>query len=167
MRLLRNNLLVYTDMGDYQITLVPENYQTEVALILLCLASTAPAQDEATSFSQLLWLLAIMKTIEERLSMEDGADTEWEPEAAFGRIRNQLDTRFRKHTEDETGRIIAGLKEVIETLDGRGMIEKRVLLGMLGHLTAANTRLDQLSTFLAEELERSRSLEEKLPGRLL
>jgi len=166
-RLLRNNLLVYTDMGDYQITLVPENYQTEVALILLCLASTAPAQDEATSFSQLLWLLAIMKTIEERLSMEDGADTEWEPEAAFGRIRNQLDTRFRKHTEDETGRIIAGLKEVIETLDGRGMIEKRVLLGMLGHLTAANTRLDQLSTFLAEELERSRSLEEKLPGRLL
>ena len=133
-RFLRNNLLVYTDMWDYQITLVPENYQTEVALILLCLASTAPAQDEATSFSQLLWLLAIMKAIEERLSMEDGADTEWEPEAAFGRIRNQLDTRFRKHTEDETGRVIAKLREVIETLDGRGMIEKRVLLGMLGHL---------------------------------
>src|SRR5258708_37339805 len=106
-----------------------------------------------------------MKAIEERLSMEDGADTEWEPEAAFGRIRNQLDTRFRKHTEDETGRVIAKLREVIEALDGRGMIKKRVLLGMLGYLTAANTHLAQLRTFLTEELERHRSIEEKLPGR--
>ena len=135
-RLLPKNLLVYTDMWDYQVTLVPENYQTDVALILMCLASTAPAQDEATAFSQFLWLLAIMKAIEERLSMEDKADAEWEPEAAFGRIRNQLDTRFSKPTEDETGRIIAGLREVIETLDSGGMIEKKVLLGMLGYLTA-------------------------------
>jgi len=161
-RLLHKNLLVYTDMWDYQVTLLPENYQTEVALILMLLASTAPARDEATAFSQLLWLLAMMKTIEERLSMEDRADAGWEPEAAFGRIRNQLDTKFSKHTEDETGMVVAELREVIETLDSRGMIEKKVLLGMLGHLTAANTYLAQLSAFIIEELEGCRSID--VPG---
>jgi hypothetical protein len=161
-RCLPKNLLVHTDIWDYQATLVPENYETEVALILLHLVSTAPMQDEdesTTSFTQFLWLLTIMKTIEDRLRMEDG---EWEPEGAFGRICEELEARFDKRTEGETDRIIAELREVIERLDSEGMVDKRALLDMLGRFTAVHTHLAMLSAFLVEELEKSRSVSERI-----
>jgi len=161
-RFLPKNLLVQTDIWDYQATLVPENYETEVALILLHLVSTAPKQDEdesTTLFTQFLWLLTIMKTIEDRLRMEDG---EWEPEGVFGPICEELEARFDKRTEGETDRIIAELREVIERLDSEGMVDKRALLDMLRRFTAVHTHLAGLSTLLVEELEKCRSVEESV-----
>ena len=37
--------MVHTDIRDYQVTLVPENYETEVALILLHLQSASQNHD--------------------------------------------------------------------------------------------------------------------------
>jgi len=79
--------MVHTDIRDYQATLVPENYETEAALMLLHLQSAsqqhyADRPDFMTSFPQFLWLLSVMRTINEGLARVD-EDSTWEPEPAF------------------------------------------------------------------------------------
>jgi hypothetical protein len=94
-RIMHRNRLVHTDIRDYQVTLVPENYETEVALILLHLCSTSQDFHEdnpgfMTSFMQFLWLLILIRTVKEGITRGDEEeDTTWEPEAAFGRIRDK------------------------------------------------------------------------------
>ena len=93
-RIMHRNRMVHTDIRDYQVTLVPENYETEVALILLHLQSAsqnhdADRPDETTAFHQFLWLLSVMRTVNEGLARVD-EDMTWEPEAAFGRIYDKL-----------------------------------------------------------------------------
>ena len=156
-RFIHGNALVHTDIRDYKETLVPENSETEVALILLYLASTTPAREEGdadnTAFQQFLWLLAVMKAVKEGLSRKDEEDNRWEPESAFGRIRYALDEKFDKSTEDAIDRAIAELREIIGTLDSSGIVERRLLLAMLHSFTATKDNLELLSKFLSEELE--------------
>src|SRR5206468_2853701 len=65
-RILYRNPLVRTDIRDYQVTLVPENYETEVAIILLHLLSRTQEYLEdhlgMTSFLQFVWLLIVIRT---------------------------------------------------------------------------------------------------------
>ena len=156
-RFIYGNALVHADIRDYKETLVPENSETEVALILLYLASTTPARDEGdaddTAFQQFLWLLAVMRVVKEGLSRKDGEDSRWEPESAFGRIRYELDEQFDKSTEDAIDRAITELREIIGTLDNRGIVGRRLLLAMLHSLTATKDNLELLSKFLSQELE--------------
>jgi hypothetical protein len=156
-RFIHKNLLVYTDIRRYQLTLVPENYETEAALILLHLGPTAPTQNDtsdATSLMQFLWLLVVMKTVKEGLAREGGGgDTRWEPESAFERIHNELAAKYSKLSGNPTGKVISKLREIIETLDSKGFVDKRVLLSMLHSFTATQVSLDQLHTFLAEEMD--------------
>src|SRR5258707_14846405 len=100
-----------------------------------------------------------MKTIEDRLRMEDG---EWEPEGAFGRICEELEARFDKRTEGETDRIIAELREVIERLDSEGMVDKRDLLDMRRRFRAVQTHLPGLAAFLVEGLGRCVGFEKSM-----
>jgi len=155
-RFIHKNLLVYTDIRYYQLTLVPENYETEAALILLHLGPSAPTQDDAsdaTSFMQFLWLLAVMKTVKEGLTRKDGGgDTRWEPESAFGCIHNELAAKYSKLTEDAPAKLIGGFREIVEVLDGDGLVDKRVLLSMLHSFTATQVHLGRLHAFLAEEI---------------
>ncbi len=162
-RFIYGNALVHTDIRDYKETLVPENSETEVALILLYLASTTPVRDEGdaddTALQQFLWLLAVMRTVEEGLSRKDGEDNRWEPESAFGRIRYELDEKFSKSTEDAFDRVIAELREIIGTLDSRGIVERGLLLAILHSFTATKDNLERLNTFLSEELEAGKDTE--------
>jgi hypothetical protein len=166
-RIIYDNVLVYTDIRHYQQALVPENHETEAALILLHLFSAAPALDEDetdhATHMQFLWLLVAMKTVQEGLMREDGGeDTRWEPESAFGRIHNEQAAKYSKLTEDTPDKLIAGFREIIEVLDSDGIVDKGVLLSMLHSFTATQGHLGQLHTFLAEEIERDKL--EKLTG---
>jgi hypothetical protein len=156
-RIIYDNVLVYTDIRHYQQALVPENHETEAALILLHLFSTAPALDEDgtdnAAHMQFLWLLVVMQTVKEGLTREDEeGDTRWEPESAFGPIHNGLAAKYSKLTEDATDKLIARFREIVEVLDGDGLVDKEVLLSMLHSFTATQVHLDRLHTFLAEEI---------------
>jgi hypothetical protein len=162
-RIIHRNRLVHTDIRDYQVILVPENYETEVALILLHLFAISQAYHEdnpgfTPSFKQFLWLLIVIKTVKEGLTQGD-EDTTWEPESAFGRIRDELAMEYSKLAGDETGRIIAEFRETIETLDNKEIVDKGILLDMLYSLTGTMSSLDQLSEFLVVEIERYKSVE--------
>ena len=163
-RFIHRNLFIHTDIRDYQVTLVPENYETEAAVILLHLVSTTQELNEddagyTNAFLQFLWLLTVVKTIEEGLTQDDGEeDTRWEPESAFGRMRNELAAKFSNPTEDETDKVIAELREIVETLDSRGVLDKGVLLSMLRSFVGTVRQLDQLNTFLVEEIERHKGV---------
>lgn len=156
-RVIYNNVLVYTDIRHYQQTLVPENHETETALILLHLFSTVSTLDEDetdnAALMQFMWLLVVMKTVKEGLTSEDGGgDTRWEPESAFGRIHKELAAKYSTLSGDASGKVIAELREIIETLDSKGFVDKRVLLSMLHSFTATQVSLDELHSFLAEEI---------------
>lgn len=168
-RFIHRNLFVHTDIRDYRITLVPENYETEMALILLLLASTARALDEdkkghTSSFMQFIWLLTVVKTVKEGLTRDGGEEDEdkdrrWEPESAFGRFHEELAAKFR---EDRVDEVIAEFREINRALDEKGIVDKGILLGMLRSFTGSMRQLDQVSVFLGEEIESNSS---SLPGR--
>jgi hypothetical protein len=164
-QIIYRNRLVHTDIRDYQVTLVPENYETEVALILLHLQAVSHTYHEdnfgfMTSFMQFLWLLIVIRTVKEGLTRGDEEeDTKWEPEAAFERIREQLAAEYTERAKDETGRIISEFRKTIEALDNKEIVDKESMLTMLYTLTSALNFMDQLSEFLAVEIERYKSVE--------
>jgi hypothetical protein len=163
-RFIHRNLFIHTDIRDYQVTLVPENYETEAALILLHLVSTTQELNEddagyTNSFLQFLWLLTVVKTIEEGLTQDGGEeDTQWEPESAFGRIRNELDAKFSNPAENETEKVIVELREIIEMLESKGILDKGILLSMLRSFVGTVRQLDRLNTFLVEEVDRHKGV---------
>lgn len=150
--------MVYTDIRDYQVTLVPENYETEVALILLHLQSASQNHftdrpDYMTLFLQFLWLLSVMRTVNEGLARVD-EDTTWEPEPAFGRIYAKLASEYSEQARDEVGGIVSEFRDIIETLDRKEIVDKEKVLAMLHAYTGKMNLMDQLSGFLAIEIER-------------
>ncbi len=159
-KIIRRNPMVHTDIRDYQVTLVPENYETEVALILLHLnlASKNIYEDNPgfmTSFMQFLWLLNVMRTVKEGLSRGDEEeDTSWEPELAFERIRDELAIEYSEHTSDKTDSIIAEFREIAEALDNEEIVDKKSMLAMLYSFTRTMSFLDQITDFLEVEIDR-------------
>ena len=157
--------MVHTDIRDYQVTLVPENYETEVALILLHLQSAsqnhdADRPDGTTAFHQFLWLLSVMRTVNEGLARVD-EDMTWEPEPAFERIYDKLTTQFCEQTTDEVREIVHEFRDIIETLDRIEIVDKEKVLAMLYAFTSKMHLMDQLSEFLSAEIERYNNIQAK------
>jgi len=154
-RYIDTGLMVQSDRRHYEIILVPENSETEVALILLHLGSTAPTQDESESTPAwpFLWALAVMETVKAGLKMKEGENTLWEPEIACVHISEELYARFDKRGEDTRDKVIDELRVNIEALDRKGKIDKGTLLTMLKSLTKTNPYLDKLANFFTRELE--------------
>ena len=150
---LYKGLFVHTDRRNYQVVLVPENYETEVALILLYLASSKMVPDDAdySFLKQFLWGLAVLKTVEEGLTGEDWGNMQWEPEATFGRIHELLNTKFSKPEEGATEEVIAEIRAIIEALEREGKVDRALLLSMLGSFMSTKKHLKQLSAFFAKE----------------
>jgi hypothetical protein len=164
-QILHRNHLVHSDIRDYQVTLVPENYETEVALILLHLQTASQNYHEdnpdiMTSFMQFLWLLIVIRTVKEGLTRGDGEeDTSWEPESAFERIRDEMAIEYREHARDETGKIITEFREIIEALDKEEIVAKEHMLAMFSSLTNTMSFMDKLNEFLMVEIERYKRVE--------
>src|SRR5258708_33212129 len=101
-RFLHKGLLVAPTVRYYHETLVPENYTTEAALILLHLFSPAPVMDDSDnpSFQQMLWGLAIMQTFRQVLLKKDEDERQWEPERTFKRQYNELLQEYSQRSVD-------------------------------------------------------------------
>lgn len=156
-KIMHRNRMVHTDIRDYQVTLVPENYETEVALILLHLQSVTQHyhEDNAgwTSFLQFLWLLIVIMTVKEGLARVD-EDMTWEPEPAFERIRDMLTFEYEDRAGDRTDSIIAEFREINDALDNSGVVDKESLLAMLYGFTCTMSFMDQITNFLEVEIDR-------------
>jgi len=162
-RIIHRNRMVHTDIRDYQVTLVPENNETEVALILLHLQSAsqqhyADRPDFMTSFPQFLWLLSVMRTVNEGLARVD-EDSTWEPEPAFKRIHDKLATEYSELATDEVSKIVDEFRDIIETLDRKNIVDKEKVLAMLCAFTSQMNLTDQLPEFLVVEIERYNNIE--------
>lgn len=155
---------LYTGQPDhlmkhhYEETLVPENYETEIALILSQLAATTLADSEMGAdepehgfLRQLLWILAIVRTAQEGLTMLDEENAEashWEPEVAFGRIYGELVATYADATESTRDKLLARLRTTIEAIGAKGMIDKKTILAMLRSFISARADMDRLGQFL-------------------
>ena len=164
-QIMYRNHLVHTDIRDYQVTLVPENYETEVALILLHLQSVSRRYHEdnpdlMAPFMQFLWLLIVIRTVKEGLTRRDEeGDLEWEPEAAFGRIRDKLALEYGERARYEISWIIAEFRETIEAYDNMEIVDKEIVIAILISLTSTMSFMGQMSDFLMREFERYKSVE--------
>lgn len=139
---------------NYRVVLVPENYETDAALLLLYLASTASMLDEApaTSLKQYLWLLTIMQTVREGITRNEEEGIQWDPEVAFATIFHQLTRQYNAITEETPATIIAAMRAIVAELDSKGMVNRYQLLTMLQSLIATLPFAEQLAAFLAQEL---------------
>jgi hypothetical protein len=148
-------LHIHAGSRHYQLTLVPENNETDAALILLHLAATASELEDRSNaeLKQLLWGLAITKTVEEGLTEQDGQDTKWEPETAFRGICQELERKFSPLTQDKREEILTELRVIIEVLDRKGIVDKGALLLLLNSLVRTRDHLGHLAKFLDKELE--------------
>ena len=155
-QVLYKDLLVPTNRRYYRVILVPENNETEVALILLHLTSPASGLDHAEilSLKQFLWGLTILKTVREGLRRIDEDDTQWEPEDAFERHWHELEMRFSTSAKDTTDEILAESRSIIEELDEQGTVDRESLLIMLKSLADRQVALEQVRTFFTQALER-------------
>jgi hypothetical protein len=153
-RFIQQGLLGFSDGRNYQVVLVPENYETDVALLLLYLLSTVSLLDEAlaTSLKQYLWLLTIMHTVREGITRNEAEGMQWDPEVAFATFSNQLAEQYSATTEETTTTIIAAFRAIVAELDSKGMVNRNLLLTMLQSLTATLPYTEQLAAFLAQEL---------------
>jgi hypothetical protein len=157
-KILRRNRMVHSDIRDYQVILVPENYETEVALILLHLQSASRTiyDDHSgfmTSFMQFLWLLNVMRTVKEGLAQrEDEGDSSWEPEFAFARIHDELVIEYSEQATDMVRKIVDEFREITEELDRKEIVDKVSILTMLANLTST-MNLEQITDFLKMEID--------------
>ncbi len=137
-QLLYEGLLVHTDEHPCQVTLVPEDYVTEVALIFLYLAFTVSRLDDlATDYlKQILWLLTILKTVQEGLA--DGSEhmSDWEPDTAFARIYATLNATFSHYGGDAADQVIEEIREIARLLEDEYMLKEELPLLLEGFLGA-------------------------------
>jgi hypothetical protein len=163
-KIIHRNRMVHTDIRDYQVTLVPENYETEVALILLHLQSASQGYHEdnpglMTSFVQFTWLLNVIRTVKEGLTRGDEEEgTTWEPESAFERISDKLATEYSQHATEDVSAMIAEFRETIVALENKEIIDKEKVLAMLYSFTSKMGFMDQITKFLGGEIDRQRAI---------
>jgi hypothetical protein len=162
-QLLPRNRMVQSDIRDYLVTLVPENFETEVALILLHVQSISKDgykdNDGVPLFMQFVWLLSVMRTVKEGISGGDEEDTSWEPVSAFARIYDRMVIEFNEHASNKIDIMVAEFRESIAELGRENIVNKVSGLDMLYNLTNTISSMDQLSNFLMLELENAKSNE--------
>ncbi len=152
--LFEEGMLPRGDRRNYEITLIPENYETDVAMLLLPLLVYAPSDIEETSaYQQFLWLLALLKVVDEAMATPE-ENTNWEPVEPFERIYGDLKCRPALSRSEQTAEmmLMTEMCVTIELLGRKGKISKASLLTLLHTYTLSRSRLKALSDFLAQEL---------------
>jgi len=156
---IEHGLLGYTDGRNYRVILVPENYETEIALIALHLFSTATNLVTLTELTtnmvlkQFLWILAFTLTVQEDLALQEGDRTPWEPEEAFAGIHVDLEARFSPPAENALATVKTEIQAIMTKLDRSDKVDKDTLLTLLHSITSTKPHLEQLTIFLSHELD--------------
>jgi len=146
-RYLHKGLLLNMDRQYYQEVMIPENYETEAALILLYLSSSLE-EDMRGSFKQMLWGLTLLKTLQEGFKSLDRGDEQWDPEAAFRSIYHDVESQVQGETEEMREELTMALQKSLEAL--KRIVDVEVLLSLLKAL-AAKESLEYFGAFLEQE----------------
>lgn len=129
-----NGLIIHTDQPRYQVTLVPEDTRTEVALIALHLASTSPmpGDDASDKLRHLLWLLALLKTVQEGLSNSEDKALTWDPEAAFEHIHHEQYINMLNNISYPLQEDIAkmAIRNIVHALEHEYELDREFLLNL-------------------------------------
>lgn len=154
-----SGLVLQRDKRYYQVTLVPENHDTDVALIFLPLfdAHGGPGETGETDKQQLRWLLTVLQTTQEGI-MREGEVQDWQPEEAYQRIQEKLKDSFASDPEQETGdsqlALALEIDRTILWLTGEGMVSESTLLALLSSFAVTQPHLEKLRQEMAARLER-------------
>ena len=167
--LFEEGMLPQGDRRNYEITLIPENYETDVAMLLLPLLVSPPSEVEGmaapggldqarpytSSNQQFLWLLALLKVVDEAIGIPE-ENTTWEPEGTFERIYSALKSRPAMSRQEQTEEVmlLTEIRVIMELLGRRGKVSKASLLNLLHTFMLTQPGLKPLSDFLAQELTR-------------
>jgi len=145
------------DPPKHYVTFVPLNQETKAGLILMYLAQFEPMPKNVDDnlLQERLWRLALLKTVEEGLTKGD-TDINWEPLAAFNRVRRELDAEFSNLAANPIGEATVRLRTLIERLDEDKLLDKEVLanwaIGFSGdHEELANEEPDEISLSQVQE----------------
>jgi hypothetical protein len=137
------------DRRNYEVTLVPENYETDVAMLLLPLLDAPPENiEDANASRQFLWLLALLRVVEEAMGTSD-EDVNWGPEESFARIYSELIAR-QEHAEDKM--VLTEIRVTLEWLERKGKVGKANLLTLLRSAMLTQRHFKPLTDFLEQEL---------------
>jgi len=148
-------IVIRPDIRSYQDTLVPENDETDVALMLLPLLVERPRElSDAPLPRQYLWLLALLKVVEEGCSTGQNDDT-WNPQHAYRRVNQGLALRYST-SDNEVKTIVTEIHATLELLHRGRKIEQEKLLALLHSYMLTQPSLQALSEFLREELDAAR-----------
>ena len=151
-----DEMIARPDLRSFQDTLVPENDETDVALMLLPeLAEQPPVWRDKPLVQQFLWLLALVKVVEEGRETRE-YDTMWNPQDAYKHAIEALMLRYDATTTDDIKTILAEIQATIEVLDRNGKMDKGRLLTLLHSYTVTQPLLEALSDFLKGEIEAQR-----------
>jgi hypothetical protein len=152
-RYLYDESFAQEDRRHYQLVLIPENYDTEVALILLHLMPhpLSQASERSTVLSQYLWLLGFLTTIQEGLGSEGEDRKLWEPGPAFARIHSELAAAYPRSTGVAIGKVIARIRAMIDAIHAADLVDKQTLLLLLHSVISAQPGLERLAHFLTGE----------------
>ena len=156
---MQSSMLGFSDGRNYRVILVPEDFETEVGLMLLYLTgTTAPVNSETEELSvhlvlkQFLWILTTMKTVERGLALCEVDISDWEPEVEAKAIYGNLETRFNDATDETIWQVKVEFQNILVELDHEGIVDKAVLLTMLYSISSAKPGLEQLAEYLHKEL---------------
>ena len=145
-------IIIRPDIRSYQDTLVPENDETDVALMLLPLLVERPAEvSDAPLARQYLWLLALLKVVEEGCSTGEN-DAAWSPQYAYQRVNQGLALRYSAN-DDEVKAIVTEIHATLALLDRGRKIELEKLLALLHSYMLTQPSLQALTKFLRQELD--------------
>lgn len=151
-RYLYKGLLIGSDQRYYQVILVPENYETEAALMLLHLHSGE--QDEMHPvYRQMLWGLAVLRTLRAGFEQLDEGQSHWDPENAFARIYRDVESEMQVEGDERIEAITPVLRKGLEALNG--IMEEEVIFSLL-HIAATKKSFTDFASFLEQEHERIR-----------
>ncbi|MGH2494369.1 MAG: hypothetical protein ACRDIV_06665 [Ktedonobacteraceae bacterium] len=151
------------DRRKYEITLIPENYETDAAMLLLPLLMSPPpdiaetaalaGHDQSHLYPLFLWLLALVKVVDNAMETIE-ENTAWEPEGTFARIYSDLKARpgMTRQGQTEEMMLKTDFRVTLELLGRKGKVSKFSVLTLLRTFMLTWPRLKPLSDFLAQEL---------------
>ena len=144
-RYMHKGLLIGSDQQYYEEILIPENYETEVALILLYI-SPLLVENTSTASEELWQSLALLQTLTEGLANLERGDAQWDPEKDFQ--ENMLHIKRLTDAEKAEQVIIVRLRQILAALYKK--MEKETLLSLLKVLTTRKS-FARFSAFLDTE----------------
>lgn len=158
------------DRRRYEITLIPENYETDAAMLLLPLlvspppdveetitsserAETQGGRDQSRPYTLFLWLLTLLKVVDDAMETIE-ENTAWEPEGIFARIYGELKARpgMARQGQTEEMMLKTEFRVTLELLGRKGKVSKFSVLTLLHTFMLTQPRFKPLSDFLAQEL---------------